>query len=379
MSVFILSCGGTGGHLSPGIALAERLLERGHSVTLLISQKKVDSRLVEKYPALRFQRISGTGFGWNPVVFGKFFYSHARGLWACMQLVRRQKPGCVLGFGGFTSAPLALAARMWGVPVALHEANRVPGKAVRVLSRLARRVYLPPGVSLPSVSAESVRHAGLPVRLEIAPVPTGAARRAFGLNPDGKVLVVLGGSQGAAPLNEWVRRELDSLMEAGIQVYCVTGMGKDIPDIIERNSASGQVVKAVFAPFCDRMGELICAADLVVSRSGAGTLAELVRCHVPAVLVPFPQAADDHQKANAAYFVEKGGGLVVEQCFLASLKAEVLDLIFDDAQLERHRAGLKNLDSASTCDLLIADLEELASGRRSRPAEKSDGVAHAAS
>lgn len=379
MSVFILSCGGTGGHLSPGIALAERLLERGHSVTLLISQKKVDSRLVEKYPTLRFQRISGTGFGWNPVVFARFFYSHARGLWACMQLVRRQKPGCVLGFGGFTSAPLALAARIWGVPVALHEANRVPGKAVRVLGRFAKRVYLPPGVALPSVSTEAVRHAGLPVRSEICPVPAAKARQSFGLNPEGKVLVVLGGSQGASPLNEWVRRELDSLLAAGIQVYCVTGMGKDIPETLERKSSSGQPVKAVFAPFCDRMGELISAADLVVSRSGAGTLAELVRCHVPAVLVPFPQAADDHQKANASYFVEKGGGIVVEQCFLASLKAEVLDLISDDAQLERHKAGLKALDSASTCDLLIADLEELAAGRRNRFAEKRDRVAPAAS
>lgn len=363
MSRFLLSCGGTGGHLSPGIALAEGLLARGHEVTLLISRKKVDSRLIEKYPNLHFVRIPGSGLGWAPTTLARFIWSQTAGIWTCLKLVRTLKPGCVLGFGGFTSAPLAVAAKLSGVPVALHEANRVPGRAVRVLSRMAQRVYLPPGVKLPVGDESKARHVGLPVRSEIRPMDKNEARVAFGLNPERRVLVILGGSQGASALNDWVRRELDSLLEAGIQVYCVTGMGKDLAETIERRLPSGEVVKAVFAPFCDRMAQLISAADLVVSRSGAGTLAELVRCHVPAVLVPFPQAADDHQRANASYFAELGGGQVIEQSFIASLKAEVLELLSNPGQLERHRRSLQAMDEADRFDMMLADLEDLSASK----------------
>ncbi len=363
MSTFLLSCGGTGGHLSPGIALAEALIERGHSVTLLISQKKVDSRLIGKYPDLRFQRVPGSGFGWNPVMLVRCVVSQANGFVGCRNLVPELGPACVIGFGGYTSGPIALAARLCGVPVALHEANRVPGRAVRVMGRLARRVYLPSGVRLPGVNIMAIRHAGLPVRREIAPVPVAEARRSFGLEPEGRVLVLLGGSQGASPLNHWVRRELDALFSAGLQIICVTGMGKDAEAVIEGRSSTGKVVKAVFIPFCDRMSALISAADLVVTRSGAGTLAELVRCHVPAILVPYPQAADDHQRANAAHFVEHGGGRIIEQSFLASLRAEVFELIMSDSLLAKMRASLLQVDETSTIDLMLSDLEKIAIGK----------------
>ncbi|HRI83416.1 MAG TPA: UDP-N-acetylglucosamine--N-acetylmuramyl-(pentapeptide) pyrophosphoryl-undecaprenol N-acetylglucosamine transferase, partial [Opitutaceae bacterium] len=137
MSRFMISCGGTGGHLSPGISLAEGLTERGHEVTLLISEKKVDARLVEKYPQFRFVRVPGTGLSWRPAALVRFVISQARGLLCCLRLVRAQRPDGIVGFGGFTSTGIALAGRWAGIPVALHESNRVPGLAIRVLGRLA--------------------------------------------------------------------------------------------------------------------------------------------------------------------------------------------------------------------------------------------------
>ncbi len=362
MKNFVLSCGGTGGHLSPGIALAEGLVARGHRVTMLISQKKVDARLIEKYPHLRFLRIPGSGFGWNPVKFSRCAVSQIRGFVSSWHIVRSLAPDCILGFGGFTSAPLALAGYLNGVPVALHEANRVPGRAVRLLSRVATRVFLPPGVQLSSARPSTIRHAGLPVRSEIVRLPTEAAREALGLFPHGKVLAVLGGSQGAAALNEWVRDELSALLADGIQVYCVTGLGKDIPETVEQRSRGGVSVRAVFVPFCDRMAELVSAADLVVSRAGAGTIAELVRCGTPAILVPFPFAADDHQRANAAFVEQQGAGLVIEQTFLASLRAEVRDTIFNDWLLTKFRSNLQRLERANSLDMMLDDLEAIASG-----------------
>lgn len=375
MSTFLLSCGGTGGHLSPGIALAEGLVARGHSVTLLISQKKVDSRLIEKYPNLSFERIPGSGFGWNPVTLAKCVYTQTKGFLASWNIVTRKRPDCILGFGGFTSAPVAVAAWLRGIPVALHEANRVPGRAVRLVGRIARRVYLPPGVALPSARPVTLRHAGLPVRREFVRHPVEDSRIALGLYPHGKVVAILGGSQGASALNDWVRRELSALLADGVQVYCITGMGKDVPETIEAVSRKGTQVRAVFVPFSDRMAEVISAADLVVSRAGAGTIAELVRCNTPAILVPFPFAADDHQRANAQHFEQQGCGMVIDQSFVASLRAEVTDLVFNDWLLTRFRGNLQRLDRASSLDMMLDDLEQLASGRKRRGA-KSDQSKH---
>lgn len=362
MSRFVISCGGTGGHLSPGIALAEGLHARGHDAVLLISQKKVDARLSEKYPQLTFERMPGTPFGWHPVKLAKCLVSQAAAVWFCLKLIRRLKPDGVVGFGGFTSAPVVVAARMLGVPPALHESNRVPGLAVRTLGRMAHRVYLPAGIRITGIRAAVTRHVGLPVRKEIVRQPQAAARAALGLNPNQRLLVLLGGSQGASALNDWARTNLQALANEGIQVYVVTGLGKGREGAVDLTSKSGVPVRTVFMPFSDRMAELMSAADLVVSRAGAGTLAELIRCETPAILVPYPQAADDHQRANAAYFERQGGGLVVSQTQLAQLQAEVLDVIFNDWLLRKFRSNLKRMDRANSLDLMLGDLEEIARG-----------------
>jgi UDP-N-acetylglucosamine--N-acetylmuramyl-(pentapeptide) pyrophosphoryl-undecaprenol N-acetylglucosamine transferase len=360
MSKFLISCGGTGGHLSPGIALAEGLAARGHAAVLLVSQKKVDARLLEKYPHLRFERMPGTGFSLHPGQFLRCVVSQARAFVFCVRQVRAMRPDGLVGFGGFTSAPIVVAGRLLGVPVALHESNRVPGLAIRTLGRLAQRVYLPPGIRLPGIRPAATRHVGLPVRREFTRQPTAAARAALGLDPHQKVLVILGGSQGSGALNDWVRAHVASLAAEGIQVYCVTGLGKGRDGGSMFTSKTGAAVRAEFVAFSDRIGALLSAADLVVSRAGAGTLAELIRCETPAILVPYPQAADDHQRANAAFFERQGGGIVVEQTGLAGLRAEVLDMMFNDPLLRQFRGNLQRMDRANSLELMLHDLEQLA-------------------
>lgn len=360
MSRFIISCGGTGGHLSPGISLAEGLIGRGHTVTLLISLKKVDARLIEKYPQFEFIRVPGTGFSWSPVRFVRCVVTQIRGFFFCLNLVREAKPDGIVGFGGFTSTGIALAGWLRGVPVALHESNRVPGLAIRVLGRFARRVYLPPGIKLPSLHGAVARQGGMPVRREIQRLPQGTARVALGLDPNHKVLAVFGGSQGASPLNDWVRSKLPLFAAEGVQVYCVTGLDKGrTGESREFKTKTGAPIHAVFTPFCDQVAELLSAADLVVSRAGAGTIAELIRCETPAILVPYPHAADDHQRANGAFFERQGGGLVVEQTFLAALHAEVLDTIFNDWLLRKFRGNLQRMDRANSLELMLDDLDEI--------------------
>lgn len=374
MSRFLISCGGTGGHLSPGIALAEGLIARGHSVRLLISLKKVDARLIEKYPKLEFVRVPGTGFSLNPVKLVRFVATQLRGVLFCLRLVGEVRPDAVIGFGGFTSAGVVLAARLKGVPVALHEANRVPGRAIRVLGRLAQRVYLPPGVRLASVTMSVMRHVGLPVRREIARIPQEQARAALNFDLSQRLVVVFGGSQGATVLNEWARQEFKALAAQGVQLCCITGLDKGRDGVVELQSSTGATVRAYFLMFCDRVAELLCAADVVVSRAGAGTIAELIRCETPAVLVPFPHAADDHQRANAAFFERQGGGIAIDESAMSGLRDEVLDVIFNESLLRKFRSNLQRMDRANPLEFMLGDLEEIAAGRGGSATEAEEAV-----
>lgn len=378
MSSFLIACGGTGGHLSPGIALAEALVERGHAVTLLISLKKVDARLSEKYPQLRFERVPSAPLGWSPGKFLRFVWDQGRGLVHCRRLVARLKPDVIVGFGGFTNAGVVLAGRLAGVPVALHEANRVPGRATRMLSRIAQRLYLPPGVRLPGRLGLMVRHTGLPVRREIVRLPRHEARAQLGVDPNQKLVAVLGGSQGAGPLNRWVEETVAAFAQEGVQVWCVTGMGKGEIDVREFPGRNGQTVRVWREPFCDRMGVLISAADVAISRAGAGTLAELIRCETPGVLVPYPFAADNHQQANATYFEQQGGGLVVAETAMGNLRQEVLDMVFNDWLLNKFRTNLRRMAQESSVEIIVNDLEALTTGfsleRQPRPAPAASVV-----
>jgi len=375
MKNVVISCGGTGGHLVPGIALAEALPARakeGHEVrvTLLISQKKIDARLSESYPQLRFVAVPGAGFSWAPLRLLRCIVSQVQGLFFCLNLLAREKPNVVLGMGGFTSAGVALAARLLGIPIALHESNHVPGLATRLLGRLATRVYLPKGVRLFAVRPTRVRHVGLPVRREISPKSRSAACERLGLDPKRPVLAIFGGSQGAGPLNDWAQAHLSTLAAAGVQVYCVTGPGKGEAGIRElplkrsgkaaSRSGEGETLRCIFVPFCDDVATLLSAADLVVSRAGAGTIAELVRCGTPAILVPYPHAADDHQHANAAFFEKQGGGIVVEQSEIGRLQREVLDTIFNEWLLHRLRGNLRRMEREDATSVILDDLETFA-------------------
>ena len=359
MSNYIISCGGTGGHLSPGIALAEGLADRGHLATLLISHKRVDARLIEKYPHLRFVRIPGSPFTLGPAGFVRFIFSQTKGFFFSLKLVRALRPAAIIGFGGFTTAAIIVAGKCCGVPVALHEANCVPGRAIRLLGRLAWRVYLPPGVDIPGVRAKRVRHVGLPVRKEIARLPREVACGKLGLNSRKKVLAIFGGSQGATVLNDWARRELPLLAAGGIQLYCVTGLGKGTAEVLDLKSRDGTPVKAVCVSFCDQVAELLSAADLVVARAGAGSIAEFIRCGAPAILIPYPHAADNHQWANAACFGQQGGGLVVDQAELGGLGREVIDLLSNEARLQELTANLQRMDRINPLDLILEDLASL--------------------
>ncbi len=355
----MIVCGGTGGHLAPGIAVAEGLLKRGHEVRLLISEKEVDSRLLQKYPNLPYTKVPASPLLLRPLGILRFLLLQSAGTVACVSLFQREKPSLVLGFGGYTSFGAVIAAAFLNIPVVLHEANRRVGRAIRLLKRFAYRLSLPDGIRVQGIDLNRMDHHGFPVRDEIRRLPRETAARQLGISPEEKWLMVLGGSQGASALNQWVQDHFETLAAEGIHIFCLTGLGKGSEGMVEARSTAGKPVRVVYRPFTDNMAAVLSAADLVVSRAGAGTIAELVQCMRPSILVPYPHAADNHQVANARYLESQGGCVVVEQANLASLRDEVGDVIFNDWLLEKFRFNLKRLSEAESRERIVEDLERI--------------------
>ena len=357
MKNIVIACGGTGGHLTPGIALAQAMEQKGCSSWLLISRKQVDSRLSSKYSKMNFEPVPGAPFSRSLLGLLKFFKELCLSFLKARKIYRNVSADLIVGFGGFSTLGPALAARMMGIPVYLHESNRKVGKAVKFLARRADRVYLPEGVHVGGVSYEKIFHFGFPLRQDFKRMPMERARRRLGVPMGDKLLVVLGGSQGATALNDWVKENLEILAMDGISVYCVTGMNKQSSGVVQLPDNNGNTITSRFVPFTDQMEVLLSSANLVISRAGAGSLAEIVKCRVPVIMIPYPYAADDHQTHNAAYIESKGGGVVCSQSLIASkLLGEVRELMFNEDFRGLIRRNLFSLDSGDVSLRMAQDI-----------------------
>ena len=361
MAKVLIVCGGTGGHLTPGIAIAEELLQRSHTCTLVVSRKKVDARLIQNYPSLEFVDAPGAPFAWHPVKLFTFMWVQLTAFFFALRLLSRIKPDLILGFGGFVTAGIALPGWVKGIPFALHEANRIVGRSNRFLSRFAKRVFLPEEVTIPGIDASKIQFAGLPLRKEFVSMSQDEARKHLDIQPSKKLLVVFGGSQGASALNQWAKDSMQSLAEKGVSLYCLTGMRGENPGAQEIETDAHGTVRSWFVPFSDSMPAVLSAADVVVSRAGAGSIAEIIRCGVPAILIPYPFARDDHQTANATFIAKKEAARIVQESQLASLMDEVNALLWDDRNSDGMRNQLRKLDQPEEAKRLAESLEEMIS------------------
>lgn len=359
MKNVIIACGGTGGHLTPGIALAQSLEERGCKAWLFISRKNVDSRLSSKYPSLHFVAMPGAPLIKTPLGLVRFFRGFISSFLKAKKFYKKVDADAMIGFGGFTSLGPAVAARFGKVPVFIHEANRAVGKAVRFLAQNSNRVYLPEGMRLEGVSSGIIRNFGYPLRKEFRRIPRERARKQLSIANSDRLLVVLGGSQGASSLNKWVKSNLSELAMEGISTLCITGIGKDSSGVVQLDGPVDEMITSRFISFTDEMNVVLSAADLVVSRAGAGAIAEIVRCRVPSILVPYPYAADNHQLHNARFLEEKGGGLVCPDDKLSDkLFKEVQDMMFNEELRAILRRNLYSMDGGDVGLKLAEDMSQ---------------------
>ncbi|MCX8157423.1 MAG: undecaprenyldiphospho-muramoylpentapeptide beta-N-acetylglucosaminyltransferase [Verrucomicrobiae bacterium] len=305
-----IACGGTGGHLFPGLAVAEELQARGCGVWLLISPKEVDQQAVQGVRGMEIKVLPAVGLS------GHRYLAFLHGFWRSYQQSRAwfqaRPPQAVLAMGGFTSAPPVHAGRRLGAVTFLHESNTIPGRANRWLARFVQQAFVGFPSTVTRLKHPRVVHTGTPVRPQFQPMEPAAARRALGLRPEVPTLLVMGGSQGARPINELVLRDLDALQKAlpGWQFVHLTGQ-RDEERV--RQAYAARQLPALVRAFFSEMELALGAATLAISRAGASSLAEFAAMRVPAILIPYPAAADNHQYHNARALAEAGAAVLLEQ------------------------------------------------------------------
>ncbi len=293
----VVACGGTGGHAFPGLAVARELLGRGHEVAVWDSGRIVESDVMRSWSGGTFST------GAKPLA-AKNALANLLAFIKCYRELKRFRPQVLLAMGSYSSLPPVLAARLVGVPVVLHEANTVPGRAVDMLSRWAKTVAVSFEVTKEYLDGRVTELTGLPVREGIeqgerfAEVPAGAF-----------CIFVTGGSQGAHRVNELVTAAMPlvkaALDRAGRALYVIHQTGlKDEGPVMGRYVAAG--IPSRVNAFEHEMARAFASADLVIARAGASTCFELARVGKPAFLIPLPSALRDHQRFNAEAFVSAG-------------------------------------------------------------------------
>jgi UDP-N-acetylglucosamine--N-acetylmuramyl-(pentapeptide) pyrophosphoryl-undecaprenol N-acetylglucosamine transferase len=347
----LVMAGGTGGHIFPGLAVAEALREAGWRVHWLGAPDSMESQLVPP-----------RGFAFEPVAFGgvrgKGIQTLAllplrllRAFWQSLQVVRRVKPDVVLGLGGYITFPGGMMASLWSKPLVLHEQNSVAGLANKVLAQLADRVF----TAFPGVF-KTGQWVGNPLRRAFTEQAAPAERFAGRSGPL-RVLVV-GGSLGAKALNDIVPQAL-ALMPEATRPQVIHQSGAKQIDALRANYAAAGV-QAELTPFIDDTATAFAQADLVICRAGASTVTELAAVGVAALYVPFPFAVDDHQTTNAQFLVAQGGGWLVPQAELTAQNlAERLTALSRDTLQDVAQKAHAQKKTNATREVVMA-CEELA-------------------
>ena len=312
MPTLMVMAGGTGGHIFPGLAVAQALRDKGWRVHWLGSPGSMESRLVPPYgfplELIEFSGVRGKGLrtlALLPLRLSKAF-------WQSIQVVRRVRPDVVVGLGGYITFPAGLMAVLMGKPLVLHEQNSVAGMANKILAAVAKRVF----TAFPNVLAKG-QWVGNPLRQAFTEQAAPAERFAARSGP--LTVLVVGGSLGAKALNDVVPQAL-ALIPANQRPHVVHQSGAKQIDAL-RDAYAQAGVHAELTPFIDDTAQAFADADLVIARAGASTVTELAAVGVAAIYVPFPHAVDDHQTTNARFLVEAGGGWLMPQ---ADLKAQDL-------------------------------------------------------
>lgn len=368
----MIAGGGTGGHVYPGIAVAEALMElSSEAQVVFVGGRRGLEAIAVPEAGFRIRYLMTRGFPrrqwWRwPEAIVVNVIGFLQALWA----VLIERPDVVLGTGGYVSGPVSLAARLIGIPLVLQEQNSVPGVANRWLSLIADEVHLS------FIEARSwfrrrdhLKVTGNPIRAYILSGDRDQALREFGLESGHPTVFIFGGSRGAHRINEAALEAMQRL-KGRVDVQFILQTGREDFDwakhTVEREGLPARVL-----PFLRRIHMAYAAADLVVCRSGAMTLAEIAACGTPAILIPYPHAAHDHQVVNAQNLVERGAAALILDRELTGerLAHEIAHWLADRQALSRMSANARRFARPDAAMRLATSLERWSHGRRAARTE----------
>lgn len=322
---FVFAGGGTGGHLYPGLAVADAVRRRrpDAEITFLTTSRELDAQLLSGTP---FERVPQNvrPFTLHPLRVISFLRAWRSSVAAARELIRRRRPRAVLGLGGYAAGPAVVAARREGIPAAILNPDAIPGRANRRLSREASLVVLQWEVSrrhFPTGTHCEVL--GCPIRRGFAQADRAASRAAFGLDAARPTLLVTGASQGARTVNEAMMRVWPEFAAAHPE-WQLLHLSGSADETAVRAAYAARGAAAVVRAFTEEMPTAIAAADIVISRAGASTLAELTAVGRASILLPYPYHRDRHQHANAAVLVDAGAARLVEDARDAAINAPAI-------------------------------------------------------
>ena len=351
----IIACGGTGGHLFPGVAVAQELRSRGHEVKLLISQKKVDARASEKYKNLDFDTVPAVA---KPKTLSlkmiPFMWKMWKTVGQCKKMHKEFGTEAVIGMGGFTSLAPVLAGHKMGAKAYVNDSNALPGKANRLTAKWCDKVLLGFEEARKFFPKNEVEITGTPVREEIESLPDRSdAAQKYGLDPELKTVMVMGGSQGANRLNDFTIGAAKAM--PGVQFLHITGNGDYDRVVKEVGESSNHHILA----FCDDMPSAYAVSDLAVIRSGASSLTEIAYVGLASILIPYPSAADDHQTRNAEVFEKADAGLLRPESEVdeGSLVADITSVLDNTKTLVDMSAAAEGLAVKDSADRICAVIE----------------------
>jgi len=352
---FVLSGGGTAGHINPALALAEVLQSRGHEVFFAGTPQGVEARLVPQ-AGLPFQAFEAHGFNrHHPTTLVTSGITVLKSTKIAKRWLEDIKPDAVVGFGGYVSVPVTSAAKQLHIPVVLHEQNSVMGLANREISKFASRVCLTYACAGAGIDASKVTVTGNPVRKAIMEATSQEGRTLLSLPENAKVLLVFGGSLGARHINTALCQMKDMLLAIdNLYIIHITGP-KEYDTVVADLSLNDEEQKRwQVMGYQNRMAETLAASDLIISRAGASSLAEIAARGIPALLVPFPYATADHQTVNAKTLVEAGCALMIadDQVETPRFRELVHHFVTDDAQLNAMREAARDVSSVNAAELL---------------------------
>jgi UDP-N-acetylglucosamine--N-acetylmuramyl-(pentapeptide) pyrophosphoryl-undecaprenol N-acetylglucosamine transferase len=354
MRVLIVA-GGTGGHLYPGISVANKLKEQDHQVLMVIRNKDMEKEVVTKYH-LEFVTISGVGLKSNLIGLIKFGIQFLKGFSQAKNILAVFKPEVILALGNYLSLPIAIAGQRQNIPVVLHEQNCLPGKATMFLAKNAAKICTSFTESMAYLGKfkSKIVYTGNPIRPEM--IAAGIANPA----KPGKNILVFGGSQGAHSINLAMLDALGRLEAVSLKVTVthLTGV-KDLS--LAQNSYQQHNFSATSVSYLHDMQEAYAKASLVISRAGAATLSELEYFGLPSILIPYPFAAEDHQRINAEVLVKAGAArMILDQDLNSEVLANnIIEIIQNETVLQHMSAAARKLAQPQAAEKIAAVLQNI--------------------